>query len=301
MIKIKYHTLDVFTSNPFGGNQLAVVPDATNVPNHLLQKIANEFNLSETTFVYPATRDDCDFKVRIFTPGQELPMAGHPTLGTAYILALNQDIGSKSKLKLVLEEGVGPIPVEIEIENELPGLITMSQPVPKISEPFDHRKAIAELLSLNESDLIENLPVQVLDCGVPYMIIPVKSLKAVESIKYRLDIWDELRSKYQIPFSLAYTLETVHAENQVHCRMFAPEAGVLEDPATGSAHGPLGSYLAIHQVLGEGDIKFKSEQGYELARPSELIVEIKKSGGTITKVLVGGRCVKMGEGELSLN
>lgn len=296
----KYYTLDVFTDVAFGGNQLAVFPDATAIPDDKLQKIANEMNLSETTFVYPTEHPDCDFKVRIFTPGQELPMAGHPTLGTAFILANLGDLSKKDKLTLTLEEGVGPIPVDILIENGSPGLITMQQPIPKISEPFKDRQSIAQLLSLNEDQLVANLPVQILDCGVPYMIIPVKDLKAVESIKFRLDIYDDLYQRHNIPFILAYTLETVHSKNDVHCRMFAPEAGVLEDPATGSAHGPLGGYLAIHEILGSGNIQFVSEQGYELGRPSELKVEIQKIGDQITKVLVGGRCVPIGEGMLNL-
>ncbi len=297
----KYYTLDVFTDVAFGGNQLAVFPDASTIPDDKLQKIANEMNLSETTFVYPTEHPECDYKVRIFTPGQELPMAGHPTLGTTFVLANQQDTAGKVEMTITLEEGVGPIPVNVKFENGQPGLITMQQPNPKISEPFNDRQSIAQLLSLSEDQLVENLPIQVLDCGVPYMIIPVKNLKSVEAIKFRLDIYDTLYQENNIPFALAYTLETVHPNNDVHCRMFAPEAGVLEDPATGSAHGPLGGYLAIYEILGSGDIQFTSEQGYELGRPSELKVEIQKNGDQITKVLVGGRCVPVGEGMLMLD
>ena len=300
-MELKYFILDVFTKEAFGGNQLAVYPEATGVPEEVLQRIANEMNLSETTFVYPPTQDGCDYKVRIFTPGQELPMAGHPTLGTSYVLAQNQDLTGKSEILLTLEEGVGPIPVDIKVEQGKPGLITMQQPNPKISDPFEDRMAIAQLLSLNQEDLVEDLPVQVLDCGVPYMIVPVKDLNSVRAIKYRLDIYDKLYQDYKIPFTLIYTLETEEAQNDVHCRMFAPEAGILEDPATGSAHGPLGSYLALYNILGEGNIQFISEQGYELGRPSQLEVAIEKSDNSISKVLVGGYCVLMGEGKLQLN
>ena len=211
MAKYQYHTLDVFTSVAFGGNQLAVFPDAANIPENKLQTIANEMNLSETTFVYPPTDDSCDYKVRIFTPGQELPMAGHPTLGTAYILAtLHHEIDEEG-LVLTLEEGVGPVPVTIENEGGQPGLITMQQPNPTIDDPFEDRAAIARLLSLDTSQLVDDLPVQVLDCGVPYMIVPVRDLSSVQSIKFRLDIYDELYSAHKIPFTLAYTTETVHA------------------------------------------------------------------------------------------
>jgi len=298
MASFKYYTLDVFTNKAFGGNQLAVFPEAEGIEEEYLQKIANELNLSETTFVYPPTEPSCDYKVRIFTPGQELPMAGHPTLGTAYILATLGDLYGKKELTMTLEEGVGPIKVDLVIDNGKPGLITMQQPNPKISEPFGDRASIAKLLSLQEDQLVPELPIQVFDCGVPYMIIPVKDLQSVESIKFRLDVYDELYQAYKIPFTLAYTLETVDPQNQVHCRMFAPEAGVLEDPATGSAHGPLGSYLATYEILAQGDIAFTSEQGYELGRPSELKVEIQKSGDEISKVLVGGTCVPIGEGVL---
>ena len=267
MAQHRYYTLDVFTNVPFGGNQLAVFPEATGIPEDRLQSIANEMNLSETTFVYPPQDPSCDYKVRIFTPGQELPMAGHPTLGTAYVLCTLHHTLEGGPITITLEEGVGPVPVTIAPLAGKPGLITMQQPNPKISDPFTDRSAIARLLSLETTQLVEDLPIQVLDCGVPYMIVPIKDLSAVESIKYRLDVYDELYQQYGIPFTLAYTRETVHAQNDIHCRMFAPEAGVLEDPATGSAHGPLGSYLAIHEILGAGDIKFTSEQGLRVRSP----------------------------------
>ncbi len=297
----KYYTLDVFTDVTFGGNQLAVFPDASKIPDNQLQKIANEMKLSETTFIYPTEHSDCDYKVRIFTPVQELPMAGHPTLGTAYVLTSFENLSGKDELTMTLEEGVGPIKVDILIENGVPGLITMQQYNPRISAPFEDRDAIAKLLSLRENQLVSDLPIQILDCGVPYMMVPVKDLKSVESIKFRLDVYDDLYQEHRIPFTLAYTLETVHLQNDVHCRMFAPEAGVLEDPATGSAHGPLGGYLAIHEILGAGDIQFVSEQGYELGRPSQLNVAIQKNGDQISKVLVGGRCVPVGEGVLRID
>ncbi len=172
----KYYTLDVFTNVAFGGNQLAVFPVAGEIPEDKLQKIANELNLAETTFVYPTQHPECDYRVRIFTPGQELPMAGHPTLGTAYILASLGDISANQELTIILEEGVGPIKVDLQIENGIPGLITMQQPNPKVSAPFKDRKSIAQLLSLSEERLVDELPIQILDCGVPYMIIPVTDL-----------------------------------------------------------------------------------------------------------------------------
>lgn len=226
-------------------------------------------------------------------------MAGHPTLGTAYILAKQSKL--EKSTRITLEEGVGAVPVDIEIENGEPGLITMQQPLPTISETFEDRAVIAKLLSLQEDDLVKHLPIQTISCGVPFMIVPINSLSAIEQIKYRLDIWDELRKQHNIPFTLAFAMETLHPDNKTHCRMFAPEAGIIEDPATGSAHGPLGSYLAIHGLLGDGDIKFVSEQGYELGRPSQLIVEIQKDGNEITKVLVGGTCVPFGEGVIDLS
>ena len=177
----KYYTLDVFTSKAFGGNQLAVFPNAAGIKEEFLQLIARELNLSETTFVYPPTLEGCDYKVRIFTPTQELPMAGHPTLGTAYVLAKQLKLDKNTRI--TLEEGVGPVPVEIEIEKGEPGLITMQQPNPTISRTFENREEIAKLLSVEESDLIKDLPIQTISCGVPYMIVPVSSLKAIENIE----------------------------------------------------------------------------------------------------------------------
>lgn len=294
--------LDVFTDTLYGGNQLAVFPDARDIPEESMQSIAKEFNLSETTFVLPPENKNNDFKVRIFTPAQELPMAGHPTIGTAFIMARKVRFDeSASHFTMNLEEKVGLIPVNLEVEDGVPSLVTMTQPQPKFSDPVGTIEMWAELLSLSVEDIDTGSPIQTVSCGVPYLIIPVKSLAAMESIDFRVDVWKRIRKELNPGFVYAYTLETVD-NHDVHGRMFAPDTGILEDAATGSANGPLGAYLVKHGIISRGEqTKIVSEQGYEMERKSLLYLNITKQDNEITKVEVGGHCVIVGKGEIYLD
>lgn len=302
MRRAQYFLLDVFTDTLYGGNQLAVFPDARDITEESMQPIAKEFNLSETTFVLPPENKNNDFKVRIFTPAQELPMAGHPTIGTAFIMARKVRFDeSASHFTMNLEEKVGLIPVNLEVEDGVPNLVTMTQPQPKFSDPVGTIEMWAELLSLSVEDIDTGSPIQTVSCGVPYLIIPVKSLAAVESIDFRVDVWKRIRKELNPGFVYAYTLETVD-NHDVHGRMFAPDTGILEDAATGSANGPLGAYLVKHGIICRGEqTKIVSEQGYEMGRKSLLYLNITKQDNEITKVEVGGHCVIVGKGEIYLD
>ncbi|MFY0687638.1 MAG: PhzF family phenazine biosynthesis protein [Cyclobacteriaceae bacterium] len=295
MEKAIYHLLDVFTNQRFGGNQLAVFPDARNVPEDQMQEIARELNLSETVFILPKTRLG-GHQMRIFTPATELPTAGHPTIGTAFLLGRDITPDLSDRATLLLDQKIGLIEVEIAYKNQVPIKATMRQPLPKFGAVYDVRKMFTDLLSLNETSLLDH-PIQEIACGVPYILIPLNSLEAVKNIKFRLDLWEQMKDKVNGAFIYAFTPSGEQEASNLHGRMFAPEGGILEDPATGSANGPLGCYVTHYDIL-KGP--FVSEQGFEMGRPSIIHIDIQQSGDHITAVHVGGESVFVGQGELYL-
>jgi trans-2,3-dihydro-3-hydroxyanthranilate isomerase len=295
-----YHLVDVFTDRAFGGNPLAVFLDGKGMPDALMQAIAKEFNLSETTFVLPPQDPSNNFRVRIFTPASELPMAGHPTVGTTFVLTRARLVRpATGRTNIILEEGVGPVPVAIDWENGNPSFIEMQQPLPTFGAPIENRAGIAELLSLETDAVRMDLPIQTVSCGVPFLFVPIKTLAAMRQIRFRRDVEERLKLPSQNVF--AFTTETEFPGSAVHSRMFAPSLGVQEDPATGGATGPLGCYLVRHRVIpSENELRCVSEQGIEMGRPSFLHIRIRHAGGEITAVHVGGTCCYMGSGQLEL-
>lgn len=302
MTEYTYHLLDVFTDRKFTGNQLAVLPDARGLTDRQMQDIAREFNLSETTFVFPPENEKNDFKLRIFTPASEIEMAGHPTVGTAYLLVREGMIQlSDNTTTVVFEEQVGEIPVEIESSNKTPGTIWMNQPLPQFSHHFDDRTAVARMLSLDPSDLSDEYPLEVVSCGVPFLIIPLVSLEVIEQTRLRYDIWEKVMADHLRTLIMPFTTETQRSDSTVHCRMFAPSEGIAEDPATGSANGPLGCYLVRHKIVAADPVaRIISEQGFEMGRPSILRVQVTVAQDKITSVKVGGNCVYVGSGTISV-
>jgi trans-2,3-dihydro-3-hydroxyanthranilate isomerase len=295
-----YHLVDVFTDRAFGGNPLAVFLDGNGLSDALMQAIAKEFNLSETTFVLPPRDPANDFCVRIFTPADELPMAGHPTIGTTFVLTRAGLVRpGAERTSITLEEGVGPIPVAIDWENGQASFIEMQQPLPKFGPPVDDRAGVAEMLSLETEAIRVDLPIQVVSCGVPFLFVPVKTLDAMRRIRFRIDVEERLSLPSKNIF--VFTTETQYPGSNVHSRMFSPSLGVSEDAATGGATGPLGCYLVRHCVIAsEGELRCVSEQGIEMGRPSFLHIRIRHAAGEITAVHVGGTCCYMGSGQLEL-
>ncbi len=297
-MKLGYHLVDVFAEAAFGGNPLAVFPDAAGVPAPLMQRIANELNLSETAFVLPADGPGADFRVRIFTPAVEMPMAGHPTVGTAHVLARLGRI-TPAQTRVVFQEGVGPVPVAVAFEGGQPDLVTMDQPVPRFGAPWADRAALADLLSLDLADLVPELPAEPGSAGVPFLFVPLKGLDAVRRAALRLDRWARRLKDYEAPNVYVFTLETERPGSTVHGRMFAPALGIAEDPATGAANGPLGAYLVRHGLATPG-APLVSEQGFEMGRPSLLHLRVEGTPERIARVTVGGRSVSLGQGQLEL-
>jgi trans-2,3-dihydro-3-hydroxyanthranilate isomerase len=304
MKQLHYCLVDVFTNQPFGGNQLAVFPDARGLATEVMQALAKELNLSESAFVLPTQDATSDYRVRFFTPAVELPMAGHPTVGTAFVLAHQGMIQLvEPETSITFEEGVGVVPVTLSVREGQLHLIQMRQPFPAFGPVFTDREAIANMLSLNPALLDDTLPLEVVSCGVPFLFVPIKSLEAIRSIRMRQDIWERVLRDFAAPHVFVFTQEVVLPGSTVHSRMFAPAMGIAEDPATGAASGPLGCYLVRHglvQPARNGSFQMVSEQGFELGRPSLVQVKIEMDGQHITDVLIGGQCYFMGKGWIML-
>lgn len=296
MNELGYFLIDVFTTRQFGGNPLAVFPQADGVATEVMQSIASELNLSETTFIQQAKSEGADCTVRIFTPRQEMPMAGHPTVGTAWTILNWNLLTPRHADHLVFDEGVGPVKVEYRLRDSQPTDLVMHQPLPEFFEVLD-TAVVAEMLSLDVSDLHPDLPVQVVSNGVPMIIVPLASLDAARRSKVRLDLLESKLRHVECQELFVFTTET-DFDADVHCRMFAPRLGVPEDPATGVAHGSLGGYLFKYKLFEQGWIV--SEQGVEMGRPSTIRVHIEGTGDELTGMSVGGDCVAVGTGTMQV-
>ncbi len=300
-MNIRFITTDVFTNRPFSGNQLAVIPDARGIPDDLLQAIAREFNYSESTFVYPAENPAHARRVRIMTPGGELPFAGHPTNGTAVVLAAIGEIPlTGDTTRIVLEETVGPVPVAIRARGGVAtGAQLTSAKLPEIGPPPPPRTTLAELLSLDPSQLQGgvNGP-QAVSCGVPYLIVPVKDRIAVAAARLRMDLWDATLKRYWAPEIMVVAKDPEHEGSDLRARVFVPGHAIPEDPATGSAAASLAGYLAARDPAPNGSYRWVMEQGFEMGRPSMLELEADKRDGAVVAVRVAGDAVVVSEGKM---
>jgi trans-2,3-dihydro-3-hydroxyanthranilate isomerase len=298
-MKVQFYTCDVFTNTRFGGNQLAVFPDAQAIPEDQLQSIAREFNFSETTFVYPPADPNNTRRVRIFTPGDELPFAGHPTIGTAITLAAIGAIPlTGDTTSIVLEEGVGPVPVTIRSTNGRPEFAQLTAAkLPEFNDSVPPADDLAAMLTLSRDELHVGIyPVRYVSVGFPFLYVAVKDLKTIGKIR----INSALMEKYRMKEIFIFTDETVDPNFHFHARMFAPLIGIPEDPATGSAAASFAGYLAVMDPLRDGTLNWNIEQGFEMGRPSLLYIEADKINGVTSAVRVGGSAVMMTEGELTI-
>ncbi|MBN1328297.1 MAG: PhzF family phenazine biosynthesis protein [Candidatus Heimdallarchaeota archaeon] len=302
MKKIPYVQTSVFVDDryQFTGNQLATywnIEANQNLSKEEMQGMALEMNFSESTFLCNSTLKECHSKVRIFTPGRELDFAGHPTLGTSYVIKYKKLIPSKTE-KLTLELGIGPINVEYSEDNS----ISMIQPEPQYLEVFRDKEAIADILGIEPTDILDEYPIQVVSTGFPFLIVPLDSIKSITKISLDVPLLLSLLEDFVTSQLLVFTKETIHNDSHVHVRMFAPSVGVLEDPATGSAAGPLGAYLEKYNVIDNHELGvfYHFEQGYEIQRPSRLNVKCLYLGNKISNVIVNGKTRVVAEGEFYL-
>jgi trans-2,3-dihydro-3-hydroxyanthranilate isomerase len=300
-MRARFYTCDVFTNQLFGGNPLAVFPDATGIPEGSLQRIAREFNLSETVFVYPPERSEHTKRLRIFTPAAELPFAGHPTVGAAHALATLGKVPLRgAETKIVFEEKVGPVPVLIRATDGKPTFaqLTAAQ-APEIGPPTPGRSVLADVLALEAADIQGGMTApQGVSCGLPFLIVPLKDRDAVRRAHVRMDHWESSIKSYWAPQILVFSRDAEREDADVHARVFVPGLSVPEDPATGSAATALGAYLAARDTRADGTLRWVVEQGIEMGRPSLLEIVVEKTGGDIQSVKVGGETVMVSEGQI---
>ncbi|MFX0058668.1 MAG: PhzF family phenazine biosynthesis protein [Candidatus Hodarchaeota archaeon] len=285
-----FYIVDVFTDFKFEGNQLAVFVCNEKLTTEMMQKIAKEMNFSETVFI---TSID-DYEIRIFTPEMELPFAGHPTLGAAYVF---QQKLIKEKLKtLLLKMKIGQIAVLFKYKGDMIIEMWMEQKQPSFYG-FFLNGLLAEVLNLNEEDFDARFKIQEVSTGVPFIIVPLKSLDAIKRAKLNREKYYDLIKKTQAKSILMFCPETYDKNNDLNVRVFCEAIGVPEDPATGSGNGCLAAYLVKHEYFGKKNIDIKVEQGYEIGRKSLLLLRAEEKGGKYY-IGVGGNAKIVAKGEL---
>jgi trans-2,3-dihydro-3-hydroxyanthranilate isomerase len=296
-----FYTADVFTDQIFGGNPLAVFPDAAGLSDAQMIRVTKELNLSETVFVLPPATLTGTVKVRIFTPDMEVPFAGHPTIGTAFVLAATGVVDvRRPETHIILEEGVGPVPVTIRAQGGQPTFMQLAAAqMPEPGPPPPPATEIAVMLGLTEADLAgADWSPQAWSAGVPFLFVPLRDAQALARARVRLDVWEQVLADFWAPHVYVFTYNAEQA--LVRSRMFAPAMGITEDPATGAAAVALAGYLRQHTDQAAGRVQWTIRQGVEMGRPSTLHLEADLHGGQITAVRLGGSAVMVCEGEMEI-
>jgi trans-2,3-dihydro-3-hydroxyanthranilate isomerase len=301
MRKYEFYQLDVFTDEAFSGNPLAVFPEGADLSGEEMQSIALEMNLSETVFVLPSEK--ALKKLRIFTPMQELPLAGHPVVGTWFLLAhlgITPQV-ENGLIKIEQELKLGVLPVEIEFRDKKPFRVTMTQGKFEagtiISETKDIEKLAAGLgLEISDLSLREDLPVQVVSTGIKALDVAVNSLEALSRCRVNASLLSEIYKAHGAVGCYVFTFETIEESSRVHARFFAPADGIPEDPATGSAAGSLSGYLIHHGAIDTNE--FTIEQGDFMKRPSRIFAEVTGEKEKVETVRIGGSSIVVAKGEV---
>ncbi len=288
----RYRVVDVFTRYPLEGNALAVFPDSRGIDDSMMQRIARELNLSETVFVEEATVAGCVKSLRIFTPLREIVFAGHPTVGASYVLVEEGSI-PKGIEHFSVQEKIGPVAIRIEMSE--PPMVWLETPPISFERPFD-RAACSEALRLNRSELLDIDP-QIVNAGNPTLLVAVKDKSVVDRASIDLNLWSKLNKDYPNPFC---TFVFAPTDSGAYSRMFAPEYGIMEDPATGSSTGPLGAFMKRYGLLPNAGLgRFVSEQGTKMGRRSLLHFEISVDHGE-ERISVGGHVTPLAEAVMRL-
>jgi trans-2,3-dihydro-3-hydroxyanthranilate isomerase len=289
-----FYVVDVFGEEKYAGNQLAVVRQADSLSDLVMQKIAREVNFSETTFILKDEESRGGFDVRIFTPKEELPFAGHPTLGTAFII--QQEILKEPVKEVILNLKIGPIPVTFTYRADEPDILWMKQIQPRFGKTLDAGQ-VAPVLGLKQDDVDKNFPIEEVSTGMPFIIVPLKTLEAVKKSRIHQEKLSGLIRDTEAKALLLFCPETYNSQNDLNVRVFADYYGVPEDPATGSGNGCLAGYLAKHRYFKAAQVSIRVEQGYEIGRPSLLLLNAEDKVGEIS-IFVGGRVILVANGEL---
>jgi trans-2,3-dihydro-3-hydroxyanthranilate isomerase len=302
-MKYRYFTCDVFTEHRFGGNPLAVLPHADGLSDLQMQQIAREFNYSESAFVFPPEAGQTR-KVRLFTPAREVPFAGHPNVGTAFVLASTGELGEiRSSCRVIFEEKAGSVPVSIQVvkgeitscELTAPEPLSLGQPIPA--------GLVAAAVSLTEEDIVTKAhQPQVVSVGLPFVMTEVRDLAALERVRPNTKGFEGIRDVLQNETARAsvYLYTRTTGDVALRARMLAPLSGVPEDPATGSASCAVVGLLAHLERQASGEFTFHIAQGVEMGRPSSIYARAEKANGVVQKTHVGGSCVLVSEGSIQL-
>ncbi|MBN2485882.1 MAG: PhzF family phenazine biosynthesis protein [Bacteroidales bacterium] len=284
---LKFYIADVFGTGRYSGNQLAVFTNAINISDTEMQQIAREINFSETTFISGQNQSQNEYNVRIFTPGNEVPFAGHPTIGTAYII-LDRLLGNKST-NIALHVKAGKIPVHRDTD-----IMWMKQLQPVFGRIFD-KPAIAGILGLNVSDISENIPVQEVSTGLPFIIVPLIGNEAVIKAKVNKELSGKLLADSKTKEFMVFSINKESKTDKAKARVFVEEFGIPEDPATGSANGCLAAYMLQYNLFNSNKISLSVAQGYEIGRPSRIYIKADRQG-EVFDIHIGGRVNIVAEG-----
>lgn len=293
----RFITADVFTDQPFGGNPVAVLPDARGLSTDQMQRLAREFNLSETVFVFPPENPAHDRRMRIFVPTEEVPFAGHPTIGTAIILSTIGDLPIDGPMSgIVLETEAGAVPVTVQASDGRPVSATLTAPKKPELRPAPPLDLLAAMLSLRPDQVIQ---AEASSCGLPFLLVEVADRQALGVSRLDLTIADRIGDDAWARWPLVFTRDAAEGFD-FQARMYAHGAGIPEDPATGSAAAALAGWLGYHDPMQDGTIKRVIAQGVEMGRPSRLEIEVDKRDGKVAAVRVTGSAVLISEGEIEL-
>lgn len=289
MTRLSFHILDVFAEKKYAGNQLAVFRGAGAISSDEMQQIAREINFSETTFILSDEPKQGGFDVRIFTPNEEVPFAGHPTLGTAFIIHNAILHGTTDQVVLNLKAGLIPVTFGQD------GYCWMKQNQPVFGQQHEPDK-LADTLGIAGVDIDRRFPIQEVSTGLPFFIVPLKSLANLKIARIKSGIYFDYIKNTESKGILVFCPEAHEKGNDISVRVFVDYYGVPEDPATGSGNGCLAGYLVKYRYFGKDSINIRAEQGYEIGRPSLLLLKAEQSGEKIN-ISVGGRCAIVAQGE----
>ncbi|WP_172250115.1 PhzF family phenazine biosynthesis protein [Saccharibacillus deserti] len=284
-----FYIVDVFAEEKYQGNPLAVLIPTRAISTEEMQKIAREINFSETAFILSGKQDNGGYDVRIFTPDVEIPFAGHPTLGTAFIIQKVLENNESKQITLNLE--VGQIPVTLEGEQ-----LIMKQNPPELGAVLLNQDVFSEMLQISTKDIDSRFPIQIVSTGLPAVIVPLRSLEAVNRCRIHHDRYRNFINTVIKANILVFAPETEREENDLSVRVFLDDPGFPEDPATGSANGNLAGYLVTHNYLDNKNIAYRVEQGFQMRRPSILTVQAERHQNSI-KILVGGKVFLIAKGK----
>ena len=302
--RLQFYKADVFTDQPFGGNPVAVFPEGEGLTDREFQQIAREMNLSETVFVLPAEDPSVSAKLRIFTPTHEIPFAGHPVLGTFFVLGtLKRFPLAEPITRVKFECNIGVFSLDLFVLGGKIDRMVMSQPQPQFLGTIDGVQELYEVskaLGIPKSAITDTrLPIEIVSTGLPVMIVPIRSLTSVKCVQLDMTALNDVCDRWGANGIMIFSTMTVEDTSTVHSRMFAGPIGIVEDPATGSASGALGGYLVKNGVVDVGPTtEIVSEQGYEIDRPSRIVIQVLSDDDMIQEIKVSGQAVLVAEGKL---